>query len=127
MALTDTTNVVIAYIEAAPEPARARLHTLRDVIRHEAPEAIERISYGLATWHQHENLIHLGAFTHHVGVYPGPAAIVAFSEALEGYATSKGAIRLPHDAPLPTELVRELIRWRVAQVKAAPTTRRRRT
>jgi len=107
---------VAAYLDAAPEPARSRLRALADVVRAEAPDAIERIAYGLATWHQRENLLHLGAFKHHVGIYPGSAAIVAFAGDLAAFITSKGAIQVPHDAPLPTELVRRLTRWRLAQV-----------
>lgn len=107
---------VLAYIEAAPEPARARLRALADVVRSEAPEATERMAYGLPTWHLRENLIHLGAFARHIGVYPGPEAIAAFATELAGLRTSKGTIQIPHDAPLPTELVRQLTRWRLAQV-----------
>jgi uncharacterized protein YdhG (YjbR/CyaY superfamily) len=106
-------DAVTAYIEAAPEPARSRLRALREVVRAEAPAATERIAYGLATWHQRENLLHLGAFAHHLGLYPGPAAIEAFAGELAGLRTSKGAIRLPHEAPLPVDLVRRIARWRV--------------
>ena len=108
---------VAAYIDAAPEPARSRLLALADAIRAEAPDAIERIAYGLATWHQRENLIHLGPFAHHVGIYPGSAAIVAFAEELAAFKTSKGAIQVPHDAPLPVDLVRRITRWRIQQTK----------
>jgi uncharacterized protein YdeI (YjbR/CyaY-like superfamily)/uncharacterized protein YdhG (YjbR/CyaY superfamily) len=110
---------VDAYIDATPEPARARLRALADIVRAEAPEALERIAYGLATWHHRQNLLHLGAFAHHVGIYPGSAAIVAFAEELHAFKTSKGAIQVPHDAPLPTELVRRLTRWRLDQVASA--------
>jgi uncharacterized protein YdhG (YjbR/CyaY superfamily) len=106
---------VAAYLEAAPEPARSRLRTLADVVRTEAPDAIERVAYGLLTWTRRENLIHLGAFQRHVGVYPGPAAIIAFADELRAFRTSKGAIQLPHDAPLPVELVRRITRWRIAE------------
>jgi uncharacterized protein YdhG (YjbR/CyaY superfamily) len=114
---------VAAYIEAASEPARSRVRALAAVVRAEAPEAIERIAYGLVTWHQRENLIHLGAFTNHVGIYPGPDAIVAFAAELEAFKTSKGAIQVPHDAPLPVELVRRITRWRLEQ--AEPTASKR--
>ncbi len=106
---------ITAYVDAAQEPARSRLRTLAEFIREEAPDAVERIAYGLATWHQGENLIHLGAFKHHVGIYPGAAAIAAFANELAGFKTSKGAIRVPHDAPLPVALVRRITRWRVEQ------------
>jgi uncharacterized protein YdhG (YjbR/CyaY superfamily) len=111
---------VAAYLDAAPEPARSRLRTLSEVVRAEAPGAIERIAYGLATWHQGENLLHLGAFTHHIGVYPGPAAIVAFADELTGFKTSKGAIQIPHDIPLPVDLVRRITRWRLTQLASTP-------
>jgi uncharacterized protein YdhG (YjbR/CyaY superfamily) len=116
-------DAVQAYLDAAPEPARSRLRALADVVRAEAPGAIERIAYGLATWHQRENLIHLGAFEHHLGIYPGPAAIVAFADDLSAFKTSKGAIQVPHAAPLPVELVRRITRWRLeVTVSASPKT-----
>ena len=68
-------------------------------------------------------MIHLGAWTHHIGVYPGAAATVAFADELRVFKTSKGAIRIPHDAPLPLELVRRITRWRVEQIARAPATR----
>lgn len=118
-----TNDAVTAYIDAAEEPGRSRLRKLRAVIRREAPDAVERIAYGLATWHQSENLIHLGAFRQHVGIYPGPAAIEAFADDLTSFKSSKGAIQLPHDKPLPIELVRRITRWRVEQVAQKPATK----
>ncbi|GAB4200308.1 MAG: hypothetical protein OHK0013_11230 [Sandaracinaceae bacterium] len=109
-------DAVSAYVDAAPEPARTRLRALCEVLREEAPEAIERIAYGLPTWHQGENLVHVGAFAHHVGFYPGPEAIVAFADELAAFRTSKGAVQIPHEVPLPLDLVRRITRWRVARV-----------
>lgn len=110
------TDAVAAYIDAAAEPARSRLATLRSLVREEAPDAVERMAYGLPTWHQGENLLHLGAFAHHVGLYPGPAAIEAFADELESFSTSKGAIQLPHVRDLPIDLIRRIVRWRLTQV-----------
>lgn len=116
-------DAVAAYIDAAAEPARSRLRTLRSLVREEAPDAVERMAYGLPTWHQEENLLHLGAFARHVGLYPGPAAIEAFAEELEAFRTSKGAMQIPHDRDLPVDLVRRIVRWRLEQVseKRPPT------
>jgi uncharacterized protein YdhG (YjbR/CyaY superfamily) len=119
---TNVHDVVTAYIDAADEPARSRLRALRKVVRAEAPDAVERIAYGLATWQQGGHLIHLGAFQNHIGVYPGPAAIVVFAAELATFKTSKGAIQIPYDAPLPLELVRRITRWRVEEsMKKAAT------
>jgi uncharacterized protein YdhG (YjbR/CyaY superfamily) len=123
-------KTIDGYVAAAPAPSQERLRRLVAVVRAAAPDATERIAYGLPTWHQGENLIHLGGFAGHVGVYPGPAAIEAFAEKLAGYACSKGAIQLPLDGRLPVALVRSLVRWRLAQVAAKAAARpapRRRT
>ena len=109
-------EAVAAYIDAAAEPARTRLRALAEVVREEAPQAVERMAYGLATWHQGENLVHLGAFKEHVGIYPGAAAIVAFEADLTAFKTSKGAIQVPHAMRLPEELLRRIVRWRLEQV-----------
>jgi uncharacterized protein YdhG (YjbR/CyaY superfamily) len=64
-------EAVTAHIEAAAETARTGLRALGDIIRAEAHEAVEPIAFGLATWHQGENLVHLGAFARHVGARGG--------------------------------------------------------
>ncbi len=107
-----------AYVDALPEPVRARFAALADAVRAEAPDATERLSYGMPTWHLRENLVHLGAAKRHIGVYPGPEAILAVSDALTGFKTSKGAIQIPHDAPLPLDLLRRVVRWRLDAVAA---------
>jgi uncharacterized protein YdhG (YjbR/CyaY superfamily) len=109
-------DAVVAYIDATAEPARTRLRTLRALVREEAPNAVERMAYGLPTWYQEKNLLHLGAFARHIGLYPGPAAIEAFAEELTSLRTSKGAIQLPHDRDLPLDLVRRIVRWRLEHV-----------
>ena len=109
-------EAVTAYIEAASEPGRSRLRALRELILQELPAAIERMAYGLPTWYADENILHLGSFTHHVGVYPGAEAVEAFARELEGYRTSKGAIQIPHDGPIPADLIRRIVRWRVESI-----------
>jgi uncharacterized protein YdhG (YjbR/CyaY superfamily) len=106
-----------AYIAATQEPNQSRLHTLRELIRQEAPEAVERMAYGMPTWHQGQNLVHIGAQARHVGLYPGPQAIEAFAQELRDFPTSKGAIRLLHDRELPLELVRLIVRYCVVQAQ----------
>jgi uncharacterized protein YdhG (YjbR/CyaY superfamily) len=103
------------YINACPPAVRKRPAELRTTIRAAAPDAIEKISYQMPTFYQRGNLVHFAAFAGHIGLYPTPSAIRAFSNELRGYKTSKGAIRLPLDAALPLGLIAKIVKYRVAE------------
>lgn len=105
-----------AYIAAAPEAVRERLEAIRATIRAAAPEAVEAIKYRLPTFVLGKNLVHFGAFRNHVGFYPTSSGIEHFTEELRDFATSRGAVQFPHDRPLPLDLVRRIVEFRVAEV-----------
>lgn len=107
-----------AYIEAAPEPARSMMRTLCDIVRQEAPGAIERIAYQMPTFTLKRNLVHFAAFANHVGFYPTPTGMDEFATELSRYKTGKGSLRLPLDEPVPVELIRRIVRFRVAEEAA---------
>ena len=107
-----------AYIAAAPESVRDRLKAMRATIQAAAPEAVEAIKYRLPTFVLGENLVHFGAFRNHVGFYPTNSGIEHFTEDLREFATSRGAVQFPHDRPLPLELVRRIVEFRVSEVRS---------
>ena len=67
-----------AYIAAFPEDVQALLQAVRATIKAAAPDAQEKISYGMPTFALHGNLVHFAAFKHHIGFYPAPSGIQAF-------------------------------------------------
>ena len=95
------------------------LRQMRATIREEAPAAAEKISYGMPTFHLHGNLVHFAAFAGHIGFYPAPQGIDAFKEDLAAYKGAKGSVRFPLDRPLPLDLVRRIVRFRVEENEAA--------
>ena len=101
------------YIEGFPPEVRKKLEELRRIVREEAPGAEEGISYGMPTYRSKGNLVHFAAYGDHIGLYPAPSAIEAFAERLRPFSTSKGTVRFPLDRPIPYELVREMVRFRV--------------
>lgn len=103
------------YITIYPENIQHLLEQMRKTIRAAAPEATEAISYRLPTFKLNGNLVHFGAFKHHIGFYPAPSGIMAFQEELAPYHVSKGAIRFPIDQPLPLDLVRRIVAFRVQE------------
>jgi len=55
------------------------------------------------------------AFSKHCSLFPTAAVIEAFKDELKSFSTSKGTIHFPTDRPLPTALVKKLVKARVAQ------------
>ena len=112
-------STIEAYISQAEPSFREKLNELYAIIREEAPEATEKISYGMPTFHLKENLVHFAASKHHIGFYPTPSGVAAFKHELGPYKWSKGTIQFPSEKPLPVELIRKIVRFRVKEVKGA--------
>ena len=99
------------YIAGQPEQCQPYLKAVREAIRTALPEAEERISWSMPTYWKKHNFIHFACFKKHIGLYPGPEAVEEFAEQLRDYKTSKGAIHLPYDKPLPVDLIKAIAKW----------------
>lgn len=99
------------YIAAQSEKAQSYLKEIRKAIHAALPEAEEKISWGMPTFWKKHNIIHFAGFKNHIGLYPGPEAVSAFSEQLKDYKTSKGTIQFLYDRPLPLNLITDIARW----------------
>lgn len=110
-------ETIDAYISRYEEDIQAILQEMRRVIREEAPDATEKISYQMPTFYLNGNLVHFAVQKNHIGFYPAPSGVAAFKEELTDYKTSKGAIQFPLMQPIPYELVRRIVRFRVAEAK----------
>ncbi len=103
------------YIERFPPEIQAILKELREAIREAAPEAEEKISYQMPTFFLKGNLVYFAAYENHIGLYPAPSGIEAFGNELNAYKSGKGSIRFPIDEPLPLELIKRIVRFRVEE------------
>ena len=105
------TNLIKEYIAEQDETIRPRLEDVYKVISDAMPNAEERISWGMPTFWEGRNIIHFAAAKKHIGLYPGPEAIEFFADRLQDYKTSKGAIQLPNNKELPTDLIKDIAIW----------------
>jgi uncharacterized protein YdhG (YjbR/CyaY superfamily) len=104
------------YLASVPEPARSTLNKIRAAIRSAVPwGSTEIISYGIPAFKHKRVLIWFAAFSNHCSLFPTASVIEAFKEELKDFSTSKGTIQFPTDRPLPTVLVKKLVKARVAQ------------
>lgn len=109
------------YLHPFPPEVRARLDAVRAAIREEAPSAVEVMSYGIPTFDvDGRHLVHFAGYKGHVGLYPGAGGIAAFEAELGGYVHAKGSVQFPHDQELPLDLIRRIVRFRLAAEAARP-------
>ncbi len=110
---------VEAYLAAVPAEHRGAIEALRRTIREVVPDADEVITYGIPTFKQKRSIVAFGDFKNHYSFFPMSSELVERHAAeLAGYSISKGTIRIPLDRPLPADLIRTLVRERLAQNEA---------
>lgn len=109
------TNLIDEYIHGFPPEIQEILQKIRQIVHEAAPEAQEVISYQMPTFTLHGNLVHFAAFKNHIGFYPIPSGIEAFQAELAGYISGKGSVQFPLDRPIPYDLIRRIVEFRVKE------------
>jgi len=113
---TPRPQTIAEYIARVPAPARAALKNLRAIIRSAMPpDASEIISYRMPAFRRERVLVWYAAFSDHCSLFPTAAPIAQFKDELKSFSTSKGTIQFPLDKPLPTALIKKIVKARVQQ------------
>jgi uncharacterized protein YdhG (YjbR/CyaY superfamily) len=110
-----TAKDIDEYIAGFPRDVQEILEKVRTTIRQAAPDAKEAIKYQLPTFTLNGNLVHFGAFKNHIGFYPTPTGTEKFKQELSVYEGAKGSIRFPLDKPIPYDLIRKIVEFRVKE------------
>jgi uncharacterized protein YdhG (YjbR/CyaY superfamily) len=109
------------YIALAPQQSQARLQELRATIMAAAPDAKERISYGMPFYEYKGRLIYFQLWKKHIGLYAlTPPVLEKHKDELQGYLMPKGTIQLPLDEELPVALIGKLVRAQVRENDDTP-------
>ena len=103
-------KTVEEYIKNAPEEVRGKLRELRSIIKSVAPEAIEKISYGMPYYGYKGRLAYFAYAKNHIGLYAMPPVIQDHIKELKKYRTATATIRFPLNEKLPVALIRKLIK-----------------
>lgn len=96
---------------------REKLEQIRDTILKALPNAKEVISYHMPAYKTTEVLVYFAAAKKHIGFYPTNSGVSEFRKELEGFVTSKGAIQIPYDKPLPLKLIADIAKFRAEEAE----------
>ena len=107
------------YIDASLIDVEERLVEMRRIIRAAAPGTEETISYNIPAYKSDGVVvIQFAGYSEHTSLnfFPTGGVYAAFNDELAAYKTSKSAIRLPLDEPLPVDLIDAIVRFRLNEV-----------
>ena len=108
-------ETVDEYIAMYDGEIRERMENLRALILSCSPDITEKIAWGMPTFVLNGNLVHFSAQKRHIGFHPGASGVEAFTKKTADYKHSKGTVQLPHDKPIPYDLIREVVMFRARE------------
>jgi len=110
-----TFNSIDEYIASFPEDVQIIMEELRATIKAAAPEAGEKISYGIPTFTLNgKYLIYFAGWKNHISIYPIPTGSEAFNTEVSQYVGGKGTLKFPLDKPLPMKMITKIVKLKVA-------------
>ena len=109
---------VDAYIAAAPREVHAKLKALRAAIKEAAPDAEERISYGMPYYAYKGRLAYFRHWKGLIGLYIPTPVVEEHNRELKAYETSNATVRFTLDKKLPVALIKKLVKARVKKNEA---------
>jgi len=115
MASRSTANSIDEYIAGFPLETQKVLEGLRALIKTSAPDATETISYAIPTFDLNGHLVHFAGYEKHIGFYPTGSGVEAFKEELKPDKSGKGSVQLPLGQPMPRDLIRRIVEFRVKE------------
>jgi uncharacterized protein YdhG (YjbR/CyaY superfamily) len=115
------------YIAAQPEATRPILERVRSIILEALPGAEETISYQIPTYRLHGTyVVYLSGAQRHFALYPTTEALTeALGDRLTPHLHGKGTMRFPLTDPVPTSLIRRIVKLRAREVAAAANAKAR--
>jgi uncharacterized protein YdhG (YjbR/CyaY superfamily) len=109
------------YICSQSEDQQKALRELKECIKTAAPDSEETFTYNVPSFAlikggKMEQQIMIAAFKNHVGFYPHPTTIEHFANELKDYKTGKGTVQFPLNKPIPCDLVKRMVEFRLELV-----------
>lgn len=110
-------NEVDKYIAKFPKEVQEILQNVRATIVNAAPDVVEKMAYGMPGYKLNgKPFVYFAGYAKHVGFYATPVAHEAFADELNGYKQGKGSVQFPLNKPMPFDLIKRLIEFKMKQL-----------
>lgn len=104
------------YINALPIAIQKTAQKIRAIIKNEATDCTESISYGMPAYKTFgKPLVYFAVYKNHIGLYATPSGHAQFSDELSKYKQGKGSVQFPLDSPIPYDLIQKIVAFRVKE------------
>ncbi len=109
-------NEIDKYISGFPIEVQEILQQIRTIIKETAPEVTESIAYGMPAYKTNgKPLVYFAGYKNHIGFYATPSGHENFAKELSQYKQGKGSVQFPLNKPIPNDLIREIVKFRVEE------------
>ena len=116
-------KTVDEYLDKLSADVRTVLEKLRTTIKTTAPKAEEVISYGMPGYKYQGPLVYFAAFNNHCSFFPGSSQVIKLYDELKSFKTAKGTIQFTTDKPLPSAIVKKIVKARMQENEARQLTK----
>lgn len=110
-------NDVDKYIAGFPAEVQEKLQQVRSLIMETAPEAVEKLAYGMPGYkYKGKPMLYFAGHTSHLGLYATPVTHESFADELSEYKQGKGSVQFPYSKPIPLDLIKRMIEFKLKQL-----------
>lgn len=104
------------YIGNFPAEIQSILQNIRKIIKETAPEAEEKIAYGMPGYKTYgKPLVYFSGYKNHIGFYATPTGHKEFEKELSQFKQGKGSVQFPLNKPIPYDLIKRIVEFRVKE------------
>ncbi len=108
------------YVSSFSEDVQLILEKVRRIIQAIAPTAVESISYQIIKASVDDDaLVFVGAWKHHIGLYPIPALNGELENEVAPYRAAKDTVQFRYRDPIPYHLIERLVIASLMRLKGA--------
>ena len=105
------------YLISQADEVKLMLQKIRKIVVEISPDAEEVISYNMPAFKAYGRiLVYFAGFKNHCSLFPANAGLIEeMKDELKNYKTSKGTIQFELNKPLPTALIKKIVKIRVKE------------